>query len=155
VVRLSDRIAYINHDIDDAVRAGVLSEEDIPKYIRDLLGNHRSERINTLVCSVVENSDSDIRLASDIGEAFEELHDFMFRMVYRNPIAKGQEGKAMKMVQQLYEYFTKNSDQLPFEYLQVLERDGVRRAACDYIAGMTDRYAVDVYTELFVPYSWK
>jgi dGTPase len=155
VVRLSDRIAYINHDIDDAVRAGVLSEEDIPKYIRDLLGNHRSERINTLVCSVVENSDSDIRLASDIGEAFEELHDFMFRMVYRNPIAEGQEGKAMKMVQQLYEYFTKNSDQLPFEYLQVLERDGVRRAACDYIAGMTDRYAVDVYTELFVPYSWK
>ena len=155
VVRLSDRIAYINHDIDDAIRARVLSEEDIPAHIRGVLGNHRSGRINTLVRSVVENSSDDIRLASDVAEVFEELHEFMFRMVYRNPVAKGQEGKAVTMVQQLYTYFTAHPDALPKEYHAVLEKDGVRRAACDYIAGMTDRYAVDVYTELFVPYSWK
>ncbi len=155
VVRLSDRIAYINHDIDDAIRARVLSEEDIPAHIREVLGSHRSGRINTLVRSVVENSSDDIRLAPDVAQVFEELHDFMFRMVYRNPIAKGQEGKAVTMVQQLYTYFTSHPDALPKEYHAVLEKDGVRRAACDYIAGMTDRYAVDVYTELFVPYSWK
>ncbi len=155
VVRLSDRIAYINHDIDDAVRARVLSEEDIPLAIRNLLGTHRSGRINTLVHSVVANSGEDICMASEIADAFEELHDFMFRMVYRNPVAKGQEGKAVKMVQQLYNYFVEHPDSLPREYHTVRERDGIRRAACDYIAGMTDRYAVDVYNELFVPYSWK
>ena len=88
-------------------------------------------------------------------KAFEELHAFMFRMVYRNPVAKGQEGKAVTMVQQLYRYFVGHPDQMPAEYGRVLERDGVRRAACDYIAGMTDRYAVDIYTELFIPYSGK
>ena len=155
VVRLSDRIAYINHDIDDAIRARVLAEDDIPAPIRNLLGNRRSERINTLVHSVVANSGGDICLAADVNEAFEELHDFMFRMVYRNPVAKGQEGKAIKMVQQLYNYFAERPEQLPKEYQRVLEQDGVRRAACDYIAGMTDRYAVDVYNELFIPYSWK
>ncbi len=155
VVRLSDRIAYINHDIDDAIRARVLAHEDIPLSIRQLLGHSRSQRINTLVSAAVENSREDISLPPHIEEAFEQLHDFMFRMVYRNPVAKGQEGKAIKMVQQLYEYFVAHPDGLPKEYLQVLERDGVRRAACDYIAGMTDRYAVEIYTELFVPYSWK
>ncbi len=155
VVRLSDRIAYINHDIDDAIRAKVLAEEDIPLSIRSLLGDSRTKRINTLVCSAVENSKQDIQLDPAVAQCFDELHDFMFRMVYRNPVAKGQEGKAVTMVQQLYDYFTKHPDQLPGEYQQVLEKDGVRRAACDYIAGMTDRYAVDTYTGLFIPYSWK
>ncbi len=155
IVRLADRIAYINHDIDDAIRAGVLREDDIPSSLRNLLGNRRSQRINTLVNSVVENSVDDVMMAKNVADAFEELHTFMFSEVYRNPVAKGQEGKAITMVQQLYRYFTEHTDQLPREYQQVLERDGYRRAACDYIAGMTDRYAVDVYTELFVPYSWK
>ncbi|MBQ6818569.1 MAG: deoxyguanosinetriphosphate triphosphohydrolase [Clostridia bacterium] len=155
VVRLSDRIAYINHDIDDAIRARVLAEEDIPLAIRNQLGGGRTQRINTLVHSVVEHSTDDILMEQEVNEAFEELHDFMFRMVYRNPVAKGQEGKAVKMVQQLYYYFVENPEHLPAEYQRVLEQDGVRRAACDYIAGMTDRYAVDMYTELFIPYSWK
>ncbi len=155
IVRLADRIAYINHDIDDAIRAGVLREDDIPSSLRNVLGNRRSQRINTLVNSVVENSVEDVMMAPSIAEAFEELHTFMFAQVYRNPVAKGQEGKAITMVQQLYRYFTEHTDQLPKEYQRVLERDGYRRAACDYIAGMTDRYAVDVYTSLFVPYSWK
>ncbi|MBR4869128.1 MAG: deoxyguanosinetriphosphate triphosphohydrolase, partial [Clostridia bacterium] len=136
VVRLSDRIAYINHDIDDAIRARVLAEEDIPSSIRAVLGSSRTQRINTLVHSVVNNSGEDIQMALEVNEAFEQLHDFMFRMVYRNPVAKGQEGKAVKMVQQLYHYFVEHPDQLPLEYQQVLEQDGVRRAACDYIAGM-------------------
>lgn len=155
VVRLSDRIAYINHDIDDAIRAGVLREDDIPASLRQVLGNRRSQRINTLVNSVVENSTEDVMMAKEVAEAFEELHTFMFCEVYRNPVAKGQEGKAVAMVQQLYRYFTEHTDQLPREYQKVLEEEGYRRAACDYIAGMTDRYAVDVYTNLFVPYSWK
>ncbi len=155
IVRLSDRIAYINHDIDDAIRAGVLREDDIPSHLRNLLGNRRSQRINTLVNSVVENSVEDVMMAPQIAQAFEELHTFMFAEVYRHPVAKGQEGKAITMVQQLYRYFTEHTDQLPREYQRVLENEGYRRAACDYIAGMTDRYAVDVYTELFVPYSWK
>ncbi|MBR3844192.1 MAG: deoxyguanosinetriphosphate triphosphohydrolase [Clostridia bacterium] len=155
VVRLSDRIAYINHDIDDAIRAGVLKEEDIPASLRKVLGDRRSQRINTLVNSVVDNSLDDVMMDPKVAEAFEELHNFMFCEVYRNPVAKGQEGKAITMVQQLYRYFTEHTAQLPGEYQRVLEKEGVRRAACDYIAGMTDRYAVDMYTELFVPYSWK
>ncbi len=155
VVRLSDRIAYINHDIDDAIRARVLAEEDIPLAIRNRLGGSRTQRINTLVNSVVEHSGEEIVLEQETNQAFDELHDFMFRMVYRNPVAKGQEGKAVKMVQQLYAFFAEHPEQLPAEYQRVLEQDGVRRASCDYIAGMTDRYAVDVYTELFIPYSWK
>ena len=155
VVRLSDRIAYINHDIDDAVRARVLDSDEIPAAIQTVLGHSRTGRINTLVNSVVENSGEAIAMAPAISEAFEALHAFMFEKVYRNPLAKGQEGKAIAMVQQLYRYFVEHYQQLPGEYQLVLQSDGVERAACDYIAGMTDRYAVDTYTELFVPYSWK
>ena len=111
IVRLADRIAYINHDIDDAIRAGVLREDDIPSSLRNLLGNRRSQRINTLVTSVVENSIDDVMMAPEIAEAFEELHTFMFAEVYRHPVAKGQEGKAITMVQQLYRYFTEHTDQ--------------------------------------------
>lgn len=155
IVRVADRIAYINHDIDDAKRAKVLSEEDIPADIREALGGKRSARINTLVQSVVMNSSDDIKMAADIQEYFDRLHTFMFEHVYTNPLAKGEEGKAVELVKQLYCYFCDHSDKLPDEYENILKNEGIERAVCDYIAGMTDRYAITVYNDLFVPNAWK
>lgn len=154
VVKLADKIAYINHDIEDAVRAGVMKETDIPEEILKVLGRSKSDRINTLVISVIENSGRDITLDMDTEIAFEQLHSFMFANVYTNPICKSEEIKAMDMIKRLYEYFTKNPETLPGEYAVIRDRDGAERAACDYIAGMTDHYAVKTYTNLFVPNSW-
>lgn len=154
VVRIADRIAYINHDIDDATIAGIMTEDDIPRSLRDILGHSKSSRINTLVKSVVENSDSDIGLDPLIAEAFEELHSFMFRKVYTNPACKSEEGKAMSMIQRLFSFFNENSERLPEGYRRIGEEDGVPTAVCDYIAGMTDTYAVRVYKELFIPNAW-
>lgn len=154
VVKLADKIAYINHDIEDAVRAGVMKETDIPEEILKVLGRSKSDRINTLVISVIENSGRDITFDMDTEIAFEQLHTFMFANVYTNPICKSEESKAMDMIKRLYEYFTKNPETLPGEYAVIRDRDGAERAACDYIAGMTDHYAVKTYTNLFVPNSW-
>lgn len=154
VVKLADKIAYINHDIEDAIRAGVMKETDIPEEILKVLGRSKSDRINTLVISVIENSGRDITLDMDTEIAFEKLHSFMFANVYTNPICKSEESKAMDMIKRLYEYFTANPETLPGEYAVIRDRDGAERAACDYIAGMTDHYAVKTYTNLFVPNSW-
>ena len=154
LVRLADRIAYLNHDIDDAERAGVMTENDIPQAIRDVLGYTKSKRINTLVMSAIENSTDDIVLESTVKGAFDELHDFMFKNVYTNPVCKGEEHKAVDMLQWLYNFYLKNPDRLSPEMIRVAEAEGVDRAVTDYIAGMTDRYAVAVFDDLFVPKSW-
>jgi dGTPase len=154
IVRLADKIAYINHDIDDAIHAGVMTEEDIPQDIRDTLGYTKSTRINKLVNSVVNNSKDDIILGDDCDEAFWTLHSFMFEKVYTNPKCKSEETRAIEMVKWLYEYFLARPDEMPSEYKTILENDGVERAACDYIAGMTDRYAVQTFKNLFIPRSW-
>lgn len=154
IVRLADRIAYINHDIDDAVHARVMSEEDIPLEIRQAIGFNKSERINTLVNSVIKNSTNDISLGSGIKELFEKLNKFMFEQVYTNPVCKGEESKAIDMITWLFEYFKNNPEKMTDEYKSILSADGSERAACDYIAGMTDRYAVSMFTDLFVPHSW-
>ncbi len=154
IVRLADRIAYINHDIDDAVHARVLKETDIPADIRDTLGQNKSQRINKLVLSAVNNSKNDIILGEDCADAFATLHSFMFERVYTNPVCKGEEARAIEMIKWLYEYFLSNPDEMPSEYKVIREKEGVERAACDYIAGMTDRYAVHTFEELFVPRSW-
>lgn len=153
-VRLSDKIAYINHDIEDAVRAGVITLNTIPEDILKVLGRTKSERINTLVFSVIRNSKDDIIFDDETKEAFSKLHSFMFSEVYTNPVCKGEETKAMDMIKRLYEYFTKHPDKLPKEYAGIREKEGDERAACDYIAGMTDHYAVKVYSNLFIPNSW-
>mgnify|MGYP004594719083 FL=1 len=157
VVRVSDRIAYINHDIDDAVRADVLKESDIPSDIVKNIGNRRSVRINTLVNAVIEGSmgKNDIVVHPSVNDYFDRLHEFMFERVYRNPVAKSQEGKAAFLVKTLYKYFCEHTDMLSDECKMVLEKEGTERAVCDYIAGMTDRYAIRVYEDLFIPYSWK
>ncbi len=154
IVRLADRIAYINHDIDDAIHAKIMTENDIPKDIRETLGKNKSERINTLVTSCILNSTDDIKLGEDIKQAFDEIHSFMFRQVYTNPECKSEESKAMDMICWLYEYFIGHPLEMPDEYTLLYMKEGPERAACDYIAGMTDRYAVHVFNQLRVPGSW-
>ncbi len=154
VVRLADRIAYINHDIDDATIAGIMCENDIPLAIRNELGHSKSARINTLVFSCINNSGEDIILESGIQQVFDELHKFMFEKVYTNPACKSEEKKAVKMIQKLYRYFAENPEKLPEQFKTIAEKDGVESAACDFIAGMTDRYAVRVFNELYVPKAW-
>ncbi len=154
VVRLADRIAYINHDIDDAVRAGVLLENDIPAEITSVLGRRRSERIDTLVHSVVENSQNGIiQMDPAIQKAFDLLYDYMFEYVYLNPYAKAEEKKVPGLIGILYGYL-KNPDHLPEDLRRVAEQDGIERAACDYIAGMTDHFAIKLFQDIFVPKSW-
>ncbi|MDR1002659.1 MAG: deoxyguanosinetriphosphate triphosphohydrolase [Oscillospiraceae bacterium] len=156
VVRLSDRIAYISHDIDDSLRAGIMRNEDIPLHIRRVIGNSHSERINTLIHSVIESStEREIKLAPDVGAAFSELHEFMFENVYKNPIAKGEEGKAVLLVQTLFAAYLDNPSLIPREYGAIIENEGAERAAVDYIAAMTDHFAVEEYTRLYIPRAWE
>lgn len=156
IVRYADRIAYINHDIDDAVRAGVLSEDDIPFELRLHLGVSHSRRIATLVNALIEygQKTGEIGMEPDIAAHMNALHDFMYEAVYRNPVAKGEEGKCEDIVRFLYRYYMAHPEKLAGEYLLIADRDGTETAVCDYIAGMTDRYAVTVFEEITVPKSW-
>ncbi len=155
IVRLADKIAYLNHDIDDAERAGVLCEADIPKSITDILGENKSKRIDTLVHSVVENSfDGNLKMGACVQCAFLELDGFMDSHVYCNPYAKSEEKKVPGLIQALYEYL-RRPENMPLDMAKIAEKDGNDRAACDFIAGMTDHYAVQLFEKLFVPKSWK
>lgn len=156
IVRYSDRIAYINHDIDDAVTAGVISEDDIPLDIRQTLGFSKSQRIDTLVKSVVANTEkSDVKMDDTVGSAYEKLHNFLFDAVYRNTVVKSEEIKVDGIVSGIYEYLIKNPDKLDNEYNIIREREGVERAAVDYIAGMTDHFAIMTYSNIYIPKEWK
>ena len=156
IVRRSDQIAYVNHDIDDAIRAGILTNEDIPKSISDALGFTHRDRINTLVCDAILTSREAgcIMLSPAVDKALKDLRSFMFERVYRNPVAKGQERKAKVMLQRLFEYYVSHPEALPEDFHPQLSFDGMERTVCDYIAGMTDNYAVDKYTEIFIPAGW-
>ena len=157
IVKTADRIAYINHDIDDAIRAGILSESDLPKDILGILGYSHKERINTLVCDLIFTSREAgaICLTPTVDTALKDLRSFMFDHVYRNPVAKGEESKAKAMLQQLFEYYIAHPESLPEDFQPQLSFDGMERIVCDYIAGMTDRYAVYKYSELFIPATWQ
>lgn len=154
IVKLADKIAYINHDIDDAVRGGVISEGNIPPEARRCLGETKSQRINTLVTAAVQNTVDEVCLGREVQGAFDILHEFMFDRVYTNPVCKSEEGKAIDMIQRLYEFFCSHPDELPNEYIAIAWKDGAARAAVDYIAGMTDSYALKVYTDYFIPRGW-
>lgn len=154
VVKLSDKAAYINHDIEDALRAGVLAAEDIPYQCVYVLGRTKSERISTIIHSVIANSGEEIKMAPDVQEAHSQLRSFMFEQVYKNPIAKSEEGKAEEIIKLLYRHFAEHPVELPPFYRNIAEREGNDRAACDYIAGMTDSYAVEQFERLYVPRSW-
>ena len=157
VVRTSDRIAYINHDIDDAIRAGILEESDIPRDISDVLGSSHSERINTLVENMIANTQSTGTLGMEpaVAEAMDALRTFMFERVYTNPTAKGEESKAKDILRKLFDYYYTHPDELPADFIPQLDFDGISRTICDYIAGMTDKYAVYKYSEIFIPTAWQ
>jgi len=157
IVRRSDQIAYVNHDIDDAIRAGILTNDDIPRAISDVLGHDHSKRINTLVCDIIRTSTEagTVCLTAQVEKALKDLRSFMFERVYRNPVAKGEETKARAMLQRLYEYYIAHPEALPEDFHPQLSFDGLGRTVCDYIAGMTDNYAVDKYTEIFIPSGWQ
>ena len=157
VVRRSDQIAYVNHDIDDAVRAGILSNSDIPRDIAAVLGENHSQRINTLVCDMVRTSREAgaVCLSPQVETALRDLRSFMFERVYRNPIAKGEESKAQDMLTRMFDYYISHPEALPEDFQPQLSFDGMERTVCDYIAGMTDNYAVDKYTEIFIPTGWQ
>ena len=154
IVKLADRIAYLNHDIDDAIRGRVLSEGNIPADVRKTLGETKSARINTLVVSAIEHTRDEVVLDPRVQSAFDILHEFMFERVYTNPICKGEESKAIAMLQQLFRFFAEHPDELPNEYIYIAWREGAQRAACDYIAGMTDGYALRTFNQYFVPAGW-
>ena len=156
IVRRADRIAYVNHDIDDAIRAGILSNEDLPREVALVLGQTHGQRIDTLVWDMVQTSREAgaIYLSPEVEKALDQLRSFMFENVYRNPVAKGQESKAKVMLQKMFEYYVNHPEALPEDFHPQLSFEGMERTVCDYIAGMTDNYAVDKYTEIFIPTGW-
>ena len=156
LLRLADKIAYINADIDDALRGGIIYPIDIPLEISNVLGFTHSERIDTLTVDIIRESAGAgvVRQSGPCREAMSRLREFMFENVYRNPVAKGEESKAQDMLRRLFECYVSDPDRLPPEFQDIREREGVERAVCDYIAGMTDKYAVEKFSEAFIPMSW-
>jgi dGTPase len=156
IVRRADQIAYVNHDIDDAIRAGILTDEDIPDAIKDVLGRNSRDRINTLVCDaiMVSREAGMVTLSPEVDKALRDLRSFMFERVYRNPVAKGEETKAKDMLRRMFEYYVNHPEALPEDFQPQLSFDGMERTVCDYIAGMTDNYAVDKFTQIFIPMGW-
>ena len=157
VIRFADRIAYINHDIDDALRAGILHPHEIPAELREILGETHGERINTMVDSVVRASwdKPKISMEPDVGEATDALREFLFARVYRDNAAKDEEVKAKDMLAQLFTYYADHPEKLPLDYLETVSKEGAPRAVCDYLSGMTDRYAIELYRDIFIPEVWR
>lgn len=156
IVRRADQIAYVNHDIDDAIRAGILTAEDIPRDIAAILGENQRDRINTLVCDMIFTSREAGRICmtQEIQKALADLRSFMFARVYHNPVAKGEESKARDMLQMLFRFYVDHPEQLPADFQPQLSFGGLGRTVCDYIAGMTDNYAIEKFNEIFVPSGW-
>lgn len=158
IVRLSDKIAYINHDIDDAIRGKVLSEQDIPLEYREILGNTTRMRLNTLIHNIISNSvgKNDICMSEDVEQAMKGLRKFMFDHVYLNAVAKREEDRAEDLLSRLFYYYKKHIDLLPALNRRMIgEGEAEERAVCDYIAGMTDRYAISKFEEIFMPKAWQ
>ena len=149
---LADRIAYINHDIEDAVRAGILKESDLPKNAVKTLGNETKTRINTAITDIYKTSygKEHVKMSEEVMTATNELRKFMFERVYELANKSIQE-RSERMLTQMFEYFTNHVEKLPKPYLRLLERDGKERVVCDYLSGMTDRYAIGVFESLFIP----
>lgn len=159
IVQLCDKIAYVNSDIDDAIRGRVIREEDLPADCVHILGSTLRERLNTLIHDIVIHSmgKDDIIMSDDVYTALRKLRQYMFENVYVNSVAKAQEGKAERMIRQLFEYYVNHVDKLPEEYTRMVWEQGetVERTVCDYIAGMTDHFAVATFQNLMVPSTWQ
>lgn len=157
IVRFSDKIAYINHDIDDAIRGHIMTEEDIPSDLRDALGSTSKERLNKLIHNIITSSmgENDIKMEPEIERAMRDLREFMFVHVYTNPKAKGEESKAKDLVERLFYFYMDHTEEMPLFYQRMLsEGEKKDRVVCDYIAGMTDQYAIEKFRQYFVPMAW-
>ena len=159
VVRLSDKIAYIHHDMDDAQRAGIVCEQDIPKEIRKVLGDSLRDRLNAMIHNIVLNSRGidQITMSPEAESAMMDLRKWMFANVYKNHVAKKEEGKAKRMLAQMYEYYFQNPEKISKEYYELITMRGqsLPRVVCDYISGMTDQYSIAKFNEIYVPKSWE
>ena len=154
-VRLCDRIAYINHDLDDSIRAGLLTEDEVPEKIRLGCGTRNSERINSFITDLIRSShDGELRMSDEMQELFNYFHSFMYSDIYVNPVAKAEESKVDGILASLYDVYVAHPEKLPSDFGGVLEREGPEQAACDYISGMTDGYAMEKYGEWFIPFAW-
>ena len=154
VVRFSDRIAYINHDIDDAIRGKIITLDDLPKEVVDYLGDTTTKRINKLVLSVINNSDDDIKMDEETFGYYDMLHNYLYANVYLGSDAKIEERKVDGFICAIFEHLLKNPNEIPTEYHTIIEQEGVARAAADYIAGMTDHYALSVFSNIYIPKAW-
>ncbi len=158
IVRISDKIAYIHHDMDDAMRAGILRESDIPREITDVIGDTAGRRLDSFIHDLVTTSadTGDIRMSLPVGEAMQKLRQFLFEHLYTNPSAKGDEKKAEVLIETLYEYYGKHMEQLPEDYHVLMDRGEPREVVlCDYIGAMTDRFAIARYEEIYIPRCWR
>lgn len=155
LVKLADKIAYMNHDIDDAIRANILKEKDLPSKITEVIGKSCTERIDTIVRSIVSNTiGENLRMSNEVEKAFYELHSFMYENVYWSDYSKEEKTKVPQFIECLYNYFKNNPELLPQEMRQTIDEYGIDRVVCDYIAGMTDHFATHVFEEIFIPKSW-
>lgn len=159
IIRLSDKIAYINHDIDDAIRGKILREEDIPREYSEILGHSTKERLNTLIHDIISESmdKDDIIMSKDVEYAMTNLRKYMFESVYTNSLAKSEEIKAHKMLKEMYFYFMDHYEEIPedFRYMEEQHNECRERVVCDYIAGMSDQYAINIFKKIYIPVSWK
>lgn len=158
IVRLSDKIAYINHDVDDAIRAKILCEEDIPAQYREILGTNVRMRLNTLIHNIVTNSmgKDDIFMSPEVENAMKGLRQYMFKNLYHNPKAKHEEKKAEELLERLFDFYRKQPERMPQQYTDMIQKgERLDRTVCDYIAGMTDQYAIEKFSEYFVPVQWQ
>jgi len=157
VVRIADRIAYVNHDLDDAIRAGIIDEKDIPGEFLSALGKKHGERVNTLVLDLIEESGKcgEIALSPPVADVLDRFREFMYENVYLNIKAKSEETKVFGIVSELFNFYYNTPEELTDDYKRVAEQDGLKRAVSDYVSGMTDKYAVHVYEKLFIPEAWQ
>lgn len=157
IVRLSDKIAYFHHDMDDAIRGGILTEDDVPKSITDVLGKTTGARLDKFIHDIVTNSlgKPDICMSKDVEAAMKELRSFMYDSVYKNPVAKREEGRAKLMIGALYDYYLVHIEALPEELKNLIERgEPEEKVVCDHIAAMTDRFAISKFEEIYIPKVW-
>ena len=157
IVRLSDKIAYMHHDMDDAIRAGILIDLDVPREIGDVLGYTTGERLDSFIHDIIIHSKdkNDICMSPEVEEAMKKLRAFMFERVYKNPTAKAEESKAEELVKTLYDYYLQNPDKMSWEYRRLIDRGEIPgNVVCDYVGAMTDRFAIAKYEELYIPKSW-
>ena len=154
IVRMADQIAFVNHDIEDAVRAGVLDPAILPRECTAVLGETKSQRITTMIQSILAHSDGDVAMGAEEEEAFLALKDFMYANVYNDRTAKREEQKVEKVLTELYEYYLTHIDQMSNFYLQLAYQEGRDRAVTDYISGMSDEFAIRTFEDVFVPRKW-